>query len=106
MRQHFVGTVTDEDLLRLEAVVSGQRVDQRLALRVRVAAQPGVVEVFQACRHRRRRRVGALVGIELDILLIPGLFARRVGIELADQLAPVITHTMFIRLIGGRRRRG
>ena len=69
-----------------------ERTDQTVAFRVGIAAQTVTIESRNCGGHRGRRRVGALVGIEFYVLLILRLFARHIGVELANNVTPEFIH--------------
>ncbi len=93
--QHLVGTVADEHLGRLHAVVFGHRLLQAIAVGVRVQAQV----IVQLRLHGRdgpgRRTVGVFVGVELDQLAQLRLLTRHVGHQVLDEGAPEFAHLPF-----------
>ncbi|MCY1260240.1 hypothetical protein D9M70_84830 [compost metagenome] len=92
VRQHLVGTVADEHLARLDAVVVGHRLLQAVGVRVRVQAQVVGRRGADRLDDLRRRAIGVLVGIQLDQ---PGQFrllARHVGHQVLDEGAPELAH--------------
>jgi imidazoleglycerol-phosphate dehydratase len=98
MRQHFVGAVAEKDLRRLHtehSEVFGNGRLEAIAVRVGVEAQVRAVAAQFGLHRRqreRRRRVGVLVGVELDEVLDLGLFARNVGRQAVNKGAPVGIH--------------
>ena len=65
---------------------------QAVTVRVRVQAQAVIQPGLHGRNRLGRRTIGVLVGVELDEVVELGLFARHVGGEIADDLAPETTH--------------
>ena len=95
VRQHFVGTVTDEYLGRLHIVVVGDGLLEALTIGVRIQAQAIVDFRLHRSDRPRRRAVGVLVGVELDQLAQLGLLAWHIGHQVLDEGAPELAHPPF-----------
>ena len=91
--QGLVRAVGHEHVLRLHLVLPGQGLLQLPGRRVPVQAQVGRLLGVQGRRHSGGGRIGGLVGVELHILLILGLFPRGVGGQLADLTAEISGHS-------------
>ena len=79
--QHFVRTVGYEDILRLHTVKTCQFFLQSLGCRVRIQPQQFHLLSGHSRYHRRGRRIRGFIGIEFDVLHIPGLFAGGIGFQ-------------------------
>ncbi len=82
--QHVVGTHAHEDLLRREAVTAGQRLHEAARLRVRVPAESLRVHGAERRLHAGRRRIGILIGVQLDQARPPWLLAGHIGDHAAE----------------------
>jgi hypothetical protein len=104
VRQHFVGTVADKDLLRPDAevgVAGGNRLLEAIGVRVRVEAQrpPTVRQFVGNCRQdlRCRRGIGIFVGVQLDEIRQLRLLARNVRRQAMNEGTPVAAHERLVR---------
>jgi hypothetical protein len=104
VRQHFIGAVADEDLLRPDAEVSvagGNGLLEAIGARVRVQAQRLSPTVRQFVGDRRedarRRGIGIFVGVQLDELRQLRLLARNIRRQAMNEGTPVAAHERLLR---------
>ena len=83
-REYLVRAVADEHAIRGGSVRLRDRLRERGAVRVWVAAQAVQVERGEDLRALRRRRIRVFVSVELDYPPGPWLFSRDVAFEAAD----------------------
>ena len=77
--QNIVRTVGQKDLVSPHAVQPGQGQLQCLPFRVGVEPQIPDVLLTQGRKNGLGGGIGGLVGVELDVLLVPGLLAGGIG---------------------------
>ncbi len=96
--EDFVRTIADENLGGRHGVAFGDGLLEQVGVGVGVEAQACAV-IAELRLHRRQRlgrgRVGVFVGVEFDQIGDLGLFARHIGGEVADDLAPEAAHGIF-----------
>ena len=79
--QDVVGAVGQEDVLRPAAVEGGQLFPKGGPLGVGVQPQVLDILVSQGRQDLGGGGIGGLVGVQLDVLFVPGLFPGGVGLE-------------------------
>ncbi|MNT06611.1 hypothetical protein D3C72_1412870 [compost metagenome] len=92
VREHFVRTVAEENLIALHTVILGDGGFQQVAVRVRVQTQVVIQFGLHRCQGFWRRAVRVFIGVELDQFGQLRLFARHVGHQILDERAPEFTH--------------
>ncbi|MNI22014.1 hypothetical protein D3C73_755590 [compost metagenome] len=99
VRQHFVGTVADEDLVGLHANRGRDGLAQLIGRRVRIQLECVVASCADGLEHLGRRPVRMLVGVQLDQVLKLGLLARNIRTERPDHGTPETAHgSAFLRV--------
>src|SRR5205807_6554544 len=84
-RQDVVGAVADQDLIRRNPQDWSGGVAKRVAERLGVLSESIARQRFaDGIEDSWRRRVGILVGVELDVLAVARLLARNVAGHLQD----------------------
>ena len=92
--QDFVRAVAHKHMVAADPVILGNALAQCGGIRVRIEAQVTIGGGPDCLKHPRRRRVGALVGVEFDQLGDLGLLTRGVGGQSVDNGAPESAHAV------------
>ena len=90
-KQVFVAAVARHDLVGLQAVIIRRLLPQGGAGRVGIELKPAGL-LLDGLQHRRGRRIGAFVGVQLDIGPVLGLFPGGVGLQIAEGGAEKAAH--------------
>ena len=86
--QHIVRSVAAEHILRLKTIPFSQCRLKGHCISRRILFQVENILFRQHLSHRRRRRIGVLVGIQLDDILIFRLFARHIRLNIYQIFSP------------------
>jgi hypothetical protein len=92
MREHFVGTIADEHLIGLHAVMGGERLAQFRRFGIGIEPQSIGGDGSHRFQRERRRAERALVGVELHQIGDARLLARHIGRKLTRLVAPKWVH--------------
>jgi hypothetical protein len=88
MGENFVRAVADEDIVRRNPVITGNRRFQQFGIRIGIQPQPVADLAANRFQHARAGAVGIFVGIQLDQIAELGLLTRHIRGEVFDDLAP------------------